>query len=178
MSLAACASADVNPDGSVGLTGTIPMSLVNLTNLKALDLGPNALTGSIPYGLCHDNIELLSLPSNKLTANLSQILNCRSAARIDLSYNQITGTLPNTTHWELYSLSGLVLNDNQINGTLPRAIFKLPSLAYLGLESNRYGSCMMCCRNCMSFEQTQQSNSCQVCQHAMSTCKQAALTCF
>lgn len=128
--------ADVNPDGSVGLIGTIPKSLVNLTQLQALDLGPNSLTGTIPVGLCHDQLKLLALPSNKLAADLNDLLNCKSATRIDLSYNRITGTLPDT-RWELYSLAGLALNDNQISGTIPTALYKLPVLVFLSLASNR-----------------------------------------
>lgn len=129
--------ADYSQDGSVGLTGTVPQSLANLTDLQALDLGPNSLTGIIPEGLCHGNMRAFSMPGNRLSANLTHLLACKGATRIDLSYNQITGTLPDEPRWELYQLSGLALNDNKINGTIPRAVLQLPTLAFLNLGNNR-----------------------------------------
>lgn len=131
------AATDYSPDGSVGLTGTVPESLANLTNLRVLELGPNTLSGSIPQGLCHSNIRMLSLSGNRLTADLTFMLACTGAARIDLGYNEIAGTLPNV-RWGLYQLAGLLLNNNQINGTIPWELYQVPSLAIINLSKNRY----------------------------------------
>lgn len=122
----------------MGLTGTIPESLANLTDLQALELGPNSLNGTIPEGLCHSNIRLFSMPGNDLSANLTHLLACKGATRIDLSYNRISGTLPNVPRWELYQLSGLSLNNNQINGSIPRAMLQLPTLSFISLANNRW----------------------------------------
>lgn len=127
----------MNPDGSAGLTGTIPASLANLTNLVVLELGVNSLTGAIPGGLCHSTIDAFSWPSNRLTANLHDLLNCKSATRIDLSYNKITGTLPDVPRWDMNALSWLALNDNDIHGAIPKALYQVQSLAFVNFKNNR-----------------------------------------
>ncbi|ONK81512.1 uncharacterized protein A4U43_C01F29970 [Asparagus officinalis] len=74
------------------VTGTIPSSLGNLTQLNKLLIGENALEGSIPPILG----------------------NCQALRLLNLSYNQITGTIPK----EIISISSLTefvdLTHNQI----------------------------------------------------------------
>ena len=99
---------------SLGLTGEIPIELVNLSNLQHLNLSGNQLTGAIPTELGH-------LP------NL-QYLN--------LSENQLTGTIP-TELGNLSSLQSLYLGKNRLTLCVPDELRNVPNndLASLGLPS-------------------------------------------
>ena len=82
-----------------GLTGTIPESLTNLTQLTYLGLDGNQLTGKIPPGLGRlVKLETLSLANNQLIGviplELGQLLQLKN---LDLSQNQLQGQIPNFT---------------------------------------------------------------------------------
>ena len=81
---------------STSLTGPIPPTLGNLTNLQTLALRHNPLTGSIP-------IELGSL------SNLTDLL---------LDYGTLSGTIPKELGG-LQSLTRLWLHDTDISGMIP-----------------------------------------------------------
>ena len=97
---------------SLGLTGEIPIELVNLSNLQHLDLSGNQLTGAIPTELGH-------LP------NLQNL---------NLSENQLTSTIP-TELGNLSSLESLYLGGNRLTLCVPDGLRDVPNndLAILGL---------------------------------------------
>jgi len=79
-----------------GLTGLIPSSIGNLTNLTTLTLTGNQLTGEIPSEIGNlTNLTYLSLGSNQLTGEIpSEIGNLTNVTFIHLGYNQLTGEIP------------------------------------------------------------------------------------
>ena len=89
----------------MGLAGTIPAELGNLSSLTGLDLQGNQLTGTIPAEL----------------GNLS------SLTGLDLQGNQLTGTIP-AELGDLVSLQRLSLWSNQLSGEIPQAITRLTRL--------------------------------------------------
>ncbi|MCD7455144.1 hypothetical protein HAX54_027220 [Datura stramonium] len=79
------------------LTGEIPSTLTNLTNLTYLSLSFNLLTGSLPteFGL-HYNLKNLTASNNLLEGSIpSSITNCSHLLVLTVAYNRITGKIPN-----------------------------------------------------------------------------------
>ncbi len=100
------------PSG-IGLTGSIPSALGNLSGLTYLWLNGNALTGSIPTRL------------GRLT-NLTGL---------HLHNNQLSGAIP-TQLGDLAALRELQLENNQLAGALPTQLGGLRSLRKVYLKGN------------------------------------------
>jgi hypothetical protein len=80
----------------IGLTGTIPPEIGNLTNLTFINLGLNELTGSIPSEIGNlTNLTDLILQHNGLTGSIPpEIGNLTNLHTLVLLYNQLTGEIP------------------------------------------------------------------------------------
>ena len=100
------------PDG-VGLTGSIPAQLGNLSGLTSLYLDGNRLTGSIPPRLGR----LLKL------------------SWLHLTRNQLTGAIP-TQLGALTNLTNLRLEDNRLSGPIPSQLSRLTNLRKVYLTRN------------------------------------------
>jgi Leucine-rich repeat (LRR) protein len=88
------------------LSGTIPSSLGQLTNLRSFDLYNNKLSGTIP-------------------SSLGQLTNLRL---LTLETNQLSGTIPSSLG-QLTNLTWLHLDYNQLSGI--STVLKLPNLDLL-----------------------------------------------
>jgi len=121
------------------LSGSIPTSLGNLTNLVWLFLSSNQLTGSIPTELGNlTYIEGLSLSSNQLTGSIPASLgNLTKLVWLFLSSNQLTGPIPNSLG-NLTSLWQLHLSSNQLSGSIPTEFGNLTNLQEFYLSSNLF----------------------------------------
>jgi hypothetical protein len=96
-----------------GLRGTLPDSLVALTELESIDLSRNNLNGT--------------LPSAWLAFNQLQVLR--------LSFNRLSGSIP--ASWGMMqSLRDLQLARNSFSGSLPAAFGLLQNLEVLDLSGN------------------------------------------
>ena len=100
------------PNG-VGLTGSIPAQLGNLSGLTSLYLDGNRLTGSIPPRLGR----LLKL------------------SWLHLTRNQLTGAIP-TQLGALTNLTNLRLEDNRLSGPIPSQLNRLTNLRKVYLTRN------------------------------------------
>ena len=100
------------PNG-VGLTGSIPAQLGNLSGLTSLYLDGNRLTGSIP-------------------PRLGRMLNL---SWVHLKRNQLTGAIP-TQLGALTNLTNLLLEDNQLSGPIPSQLSRLTNLRKVYLKRN------------------------------------------
>lgn len=122
------------------LTGEIPYGFGTLYNLRHLGLKGNNLYGTIPLGLRCDGtgsyggakqMEKLDLSRQRgvsptsnvvgLTGDLPSFSQCENLRRLDLSHNQIGGTI---SEYFLESVDplvfeGAILNSNLIEGMLP-----------------------------------------------------------
>ncbi|KAM0915222.1 hypothetical protein ACQ4PT_010991 [Festuca glaucescens] len=106
------------------LSGTIPVSLGNVSSLRSLLLAQNNLKGSIPE-------------------TLGQISHLKL---LDLSYNMFSGYVPAT----LYNVSSLTtlgqiphlklldLSYNMFSGYVPATLYNVSSLTFFGLGSNTF----------------------------------------
>jgi len=108
---------------NIGLTGTIPPEIGNLTNLTVLNFRNNELTGAIPQEIWNlTNLNILNLRSNELTGSISpDIGNLVSLTYLNFGYNQLTGDIcPEIGN--LTNLTELNLVYNQLTGIIPDEI--------------------------------------------------------
>ena len=119
------------------LTGTIPTELGNLTKLNLLDLGDNMLTGTIPTELGNPSMmEDLRLPGNQLDGPIpAQLGNLSVLENLYLSGNQLDGEIPEELG-SLRSLEVLRLELNQLTGTIPAELGDLGALRQMLLADN------------------------------------------
>ncbi|MCY4128634.1 MAG: hypothetical protein OXG15_05245 [Gammaproteobacteria bacterium] len=137
---------EVNGDGNVtalrinanGLSGTIPLELARLTELKTLDLEWNFLSGSIPPELGEmTNLTSLNLGFNDLQGSIPvELGNLTELAYLELSFNSLSGSIPHELGG-LVNLEYLGLTGNLLAGTIPSEIGNLSSLSNLLLSYNQ-----------------------------------------
>lgn len=120
-----------------GLTGSLPVELGELSQLRQLDLVANGLSGSIPPELGGlDRLEWLALASNQLSGSIPSELGKLSELRyLSLRQNQLSGSIPPALG-DLGSLVSLDLGSNQFSGEIPRDLARLVNVTRLGLGRN------------------------------------------
>ena len=122
----------------MGLTGSIPPAIGNLTNLTELQLQANNLSGEIPIELYNlTNLEKLRLDNNQLAGEIpSQIGNLTNLIDLGLYGNQFTGTIDNICN--ISSLNYLWLSNNNFTGGID-CIPELTSLRDFQAWGNEFG---------------------------------------
>ncbi|KAK9743095.1 hypothetical protein RND81_03G216900 [Saponaria officinalis] len=147
-------------------SGSIPMTITNLTNLEYMGLEQNSFTGKVPRDLGHfPNLNFFSVLENYLMGDLNFIntlVNCTQLSFLSLGDNGFSGILPisivnlSTTLTslilggasliegtfpaditKLINLEELVIAETKLSGYLPHDIGKLRKLEVLELSSNR-----------------------------------------
>ncbi|KAG7959936.1 hypothetical protein I3843_10G094300 [Carya illinoinensis] len=155
--------------GGNELSGTIPNSIVNASQLFILDLSHNSFSGSIPTTIGNLRlIQKLSLASNKFTFQspelriiFSSLSSCKYLILLTLSKNylidlslfrnELGGPVP-TTIGRLHKLQGLFLYGNRLKGSIPYTLYHLGSLNTLRLSGNElYGHIPACIDNMTSL---------------------------
>ncbi|XP_038690672.1 receptor-like protein Cf-9 [Tripterygium wilfordii] len=122
------------------LTGEIPTSICNLTNMLFLDISKNSLSGIIPECIANltNNLALLHLQNNlfhgKIPSVSSEYCNLMS---LNFNGNQLEGPLPISLA-NCKRLEILNVGNNMINDTFPSWLQILPQLRLLVLKSNQF----------------------------------------
>lgn len=127
------------------LSGALPPSIYQLTNLQEWKLGSNNIHSTISDAISQlSNLQNINLKNNCLYGTIPSSISSLSALiYMKLSHNDFEGTIPDTIQ-QLRNLNTLDLSENMINGTLSTSIGDLPSLTYLTLESNRIEGTIPC----------------------------------
>ena len=123
---------------SNNLTGPIPSELGSLASLETLDLGGNELTGPIPAELGSlANLETLDLGENALTGSIPvELGGLVGLQRLDLfSNDDLAGPIP-AELGSLVNLETLDLGGNALTGPIPAELRSLANLEWLSLGSN------------------------------------------
>ena len=120
-----------------GLTGSIPVALGGLADLRRIDLDYNSLNGALPRELGSlADVELMYLNHNNLTGvippELGQLRNLKS---LFLTNNNLTGGIPPELG-KLRRLTELIIEENSLTGVIPAELGALSNLKSLYLSEN------------------------------------------
>ncbi len=123
--------------GSNQLSGPIPASLGNLTQLNILSLSSNQLSGAIPVALGNlTYLRQVQLSSNQLSGTIPTVLGSLiHLIEVALSDNLLSGEIPPELG-KLTNLRGLTLSSNHLSGTIPSSLGNLAELDWLSLNGN------------------------------------------
>ncbi|KAG0602969.1 hypothetical protein M758_10G054900 [Ceratodon purpureus] len=142
------------------LTGQIPSELLNeqTPQLQEVDLSRNQLTGTLGP-VTTKVMSVLRLASNQLTGSLPpKIQSCRvvdlsnnhfsggialskwspNLRTLDLSHNNLSGIIDNSSLMQLFVLTTLNLSSNQLSGPIPSKLLASPSITELVLAHNLF----------------------------------------
>jgi len=132
------------------LTGTIPSSIESLPRLQLFWAFDNVLTGSVPLfasstknGTSNTMLNSLDLSVNNLTGTLPRdyFTRLQNLTLLHLYSNQLNGTIPEFTSQNRRinkRLNNLALSENNFYGTLPKSIGDLSQLQFLYLFDNKF----------------------------------------
>ncbi|XP_057975129.1 LRR receptor-like serine/threonine-protein kinase GSO1 isoform X2 [Malania oleifera] len=121
----------------MGLTGTIPPQLGNMSFLVELELKSNSFHGSLPRELAHLlRLNYINFGFNNLSGEIpSWIGSLPNLQFLNLYGNQFSGSIPGTL-FNISSLQVLDLSENQLSGGIP-SVVNATSLQYLILYDNQ-----------------------------------------
>ncbi|KAJ1443710.1 Leucine-rich repeat [Sesbania bispinosa] len=121
------------------LTGSIPFSLGNLTQLTILDLGFNKFKGHLSSDLANlTKLQTLIVGYNEFTIEsetMSWICKLSEMNSLDLSYVNIGSEIP-LCFVNLTRLSVLAIRNSNLSGEITSGIMNLTKLAFLDLGAN------------------------------------------
>ena len=125
------------------LTGQLPSEFSRLSRLEKLDLQGNKLSGNIPTSLASlVNLKSLLLGAQwgekKLSGLLFDFMNNKDLIELDLSGNELQGTIPPNFLMNANSTSEIkvFLSNNAIEGEIPITLIKFTNL-YIDLSGNK-----------------------------------------
>ncbi|KAI4376050.1 hypothetical protein MLD38_013848 [Melastoma candidum] len=122
------------------LTGVIPSSLGKLLRILNLDFSRNSLSGSIPSSFTSlKNLTFLGLSSNALSGSIPMGFGSLTGLQqLNLSGNHLSGLIPPQLG-DLGRLVDLDLSSNNISGSVPLDLQKLRSLQKIWMSDNLLG---------------------------------------
>ncbi|KAH0632803.1 hypothetical protein KY284_035589 [Solanum tuberosum] len=128
------------------LSGRIPESICNTSNLQVLDFSNNALSGTIPQCLLEysTNLGVLNLGNNKLSGAIPDLFPIGCALQtLDLSENKFQGKLPKSlVNCKL--LEVLNVRNSRLVDHFPCMLRNSKSLRVLVLRSNQFSGNLQC----------------------------------
>ena len=120
-------------------SGALLDSIGNLAMLSRIDLFGCNFSGSIPNSMGNlTQLVYLDMSSNKFNGQFPSFTMAKNLTEINLSHNDLEGSI-NSTQWEeLIKLVNLDLDNNSIEGSIPLSLFSHPSLQKLQLSKNKF----------------------------------------
>nr|GMC79020.1 receptor-like protein 12 [Ipomoea batatas] len=132
--------------------GRLPCLQNESSFLRVLDLSSNNFWG--PISINPKDISILHLSNNKFVGSIYFLCSIISSetSSIDLSYNQLSGEIPNCWNNSLYNLFILNLANNNFSGKVPYSLGSLSGLQSLHLRNNKFiGELPSSLQNCTSL---------------------------
>ncbi|GAU24273.1 hypothetical protein TSUD_48610 [Trifolium subterraneum] len=100
--------------------GSIPKNLTSLKNLTVVSLKSNYFSGQIPNGF--NTVEILDLSSNLLNESLPNNFQGQNLQYFNLSYNKLSGAIPQTFAKHIPENSTIDLSFNNLTGPIPESM--------------------------------------------------------
>ncbi|KAK2458560.1 Leucine-rich repeat protein kinase family protein [Trifolium repens] len=97
--------------------GSIPKNLTTLQNLTVVSLKSNYFSGQIPNGF--NSVQILDLSSNLLNESLPNNFQGQNLQYFNLSYNKLSGAIPQTFARHIPENSTIDLSFNNLTGPIP-----------------------------------------------------------
>ncbi|PPR88688.1 hypothetical protein GOBAR_AA31998 [Gossypium barbadense] len=121
----------------LGLVGTLPHHLGNLSFLSLLYITNNSFNGRLPVQLSNlQRLKYLSFGINYFSGEIPSWLGSLTELRTLFLYqNNFKGVIPFSLGY-LSKLEALYLFENQISGSIPSSIFNISSLQIINLSDN------------------------------------------
>ncbi|XP_071734412.1 uncharacterized protein [Rutidosis leptorrhynchoides] len=128
------------------LTGNIPFSFSNCSNLVELSLAENGLTGKVDINFSKmPNLWYLALFDNILGSSepdemkfIDSMINCSKLEMLSVHINRFTGVLPSSIGNLSTQLTSLAFGRNNLYGPLPSGIGNLVKLERLSVLQNQF----------------------------------------
>ncbi|CAI9090544.1 OLC1v1025343C1 [Oldenlandia corymbosa var. corymbosa] len=122
----------------LGLIGTIPPELGNLSFLSSLDISNNSFHGNFPEELAQlHRLKMLNIGRNNFSGPIPSFFDSlRNLRYLYCSRNAFSGIIPPSIA-NLSKLEELTLNRNFLEGSIPAEIGDLHFLSFLNLEANK-----------------------------------------
>lgn len=119
------------------LTGELPLSVTDLSELELLNVFNNSLEGSIPPEISKlQNLRAIYLVTNQFTGTIpDELFQLPSISAINLNNNLLTGELPQTITSDL--IFDISVSNNNLSGELPSYIGTI-NLNRLSLSYNNF----------------------------------------
>ncbi|KAL3522457.1 hypothetical protein ACH5RR_015291 [Cinchona calisaya] len=117
--------------------GNLPDEMVRLRRLRYINLNFNKLSGTVPswFGFL-PNLQYLYLSNNSFTNTLPlSLFNASKLVSVYILFNELQGNIPEEIS-NLGNLKTLAMQGNQFIGSLPRTLFNMSSLEVIALTSN------------------------------------------
>ncbi|XP_021813163.1 receptor kinase-like protein Xa21 [Prunus avium] len=123
----------------MGLTGTIPPNLGNLSFLVEMRFRNNSFHGTLPHELSYlRRLKLISFRYNNFMGFIPLWFGSFPKLQsFNLHGNQFSGSIPSTI-FNLSTLQGIDLSENQLSGRVPREIGNLTMLKEMYLGDNNF----------------------------------------
>jgi len=125
-------------------SGTLPLEVQQLSNLRLLNLSYNKLLGQLTNRFqTMFHLEHLFLNGNQFNSTLDEILNCGNCTRtlniFESLRNPLTGNIPQRL-FDFSLLSKFAVTQSKLTGTIPSGFGRLSALTHLDLQANYYFS--------------------------------------
>ena len=145
----------------LGLKGSIPESIGNLTALEELEFTVNTgVTGPLPESIGNlKSLKKLLFMSNRLTGSIPESIgNLTLLEEINFDRNNLSGPLPES-FGNLTSLKILDIRDNDISGDIPESFGNLESLTHFYGYGNQFTKLPESLGNLTSLEELSLSSN-------------------
>ncbi|KAG8643710.1 hypothetical protein MANES_11G060012v8 [Manihot esculenta] len=131
--------------------GQIPCQLLS-TRIEYLDLSYNSFSGLLPSCFNGNSLQQINLQGNRFSGSIPQaLLNISTLNSLDLSDNELSGTVINKSGENLSGLRVLLLRGNHFSGFIPNWLCHLNDVNLLDLSRNSFSGSIPHCLYNLSF---------------------------